>query len=116
MYKGDKPLERDLLFNAKSTDLASWFWHSKLTASSWGDIEKTRFTGPGRKSGFTTVWKEKKLFFIAKKEIGETCEGSEGWLQVLEQEDKCSDFSIKEASGIYYSKKETAALWSKGTY
>ena len=114
LYKNDKSLQKDLLFNAKSSDMATWFWYSKLTASPWNDIEKTRFTDAGHKSLFATWWYGKH-FIIAKKEINENCEGSEGWLQVLDSGARCANFPIKETSGIYYSTKEGAALWGKGT-
>ena len=115
MYKDDKSLQKDLLFNAKSSDVASWFWHTKLTTSSWDDVEKTRFTGGDGKSAFSTRLGGKQLFVIAKKENGVECGLKEGWLQVLESGERCADFPIKETSGIYYSTKKTATLWSKGT-
>ncbi|KAK2567288.1 hypothetical protein P5673_008079 [Acropora cervicornis] len=73
LYKNDKSLQKDLLFNAKSSDMATWFWYSKLTASPWNDIEKTRFTDAGHKSLFATWWYGKH-FIIAKKEINENSE------------------------------------------
>ncbi|XP_074631838.1 uncharacterized protein LOC141890294 [Acropora palmata] len=113
LYKDDKSLQKDLLFNAKSSDVASWFWHTKLTTSSWDDVEKTRFTGGDGKSAFSTRLGGKQLFVIAKKENGVECGLKEGWLQVLESGERCADFPIKETSGIYYSTKKTATLWSK---
>ena len=94
--------------------MAAWFRHTKLTSSVWNDIKNTRFTGADRKGVFSS-WYQGHLFVIAKKEINENCEGKEGWLQVLEHGGRCANFPIKETSGIYYSKKKTATLWSKGT-
>ena len=115
LYKKDKSLQKDLHFNVTSSDGATWFWHSKLKVSSWDDIEKTHFTGPDRKSVFSTVMDKNKLFVIGKKEIKETCDLKEGWLKVIDHGGRCANFPIKETPGIYYSKKTTATLWSKGT-
>ncbi|XP_044162689.1 uncharacterized protein LOC114962356 isoform X2 [Acropora millepora] len=113
LYKKDKSLQKDLHFNVTSSDAATWFWHSKLKVSSWDDIEKTLFTGPDRKSVFSTVMDKNKLFVIGKKEIKETCHLNEGWLKVIDHGGRCANFPIKETPGIYYSKKTTATLWSK---
>ena len=115
LYKKGESLQKDLLFNAKSSDAGTWFWHSKLISSDWNDIENTRFDDPGSKSLFSIRDSDhgRNLFFISKKEINEDCDKKEGWLQVLEV--KCANFPVKETSGIYYSKKKTATLWSKGT-
>lgn len=112
LYKKDKSLQKDLLFNAKSSDMAAWFRHTKLTSSVWNDIKNTRFTGADRNSVFSS-WYHGQLFFIAKKEINENCEGKEGWLQIIDHGGRCANFPIKGTPGIYYSKKETATLWSK---
>ena len=113
LYKNDKSLQKDLLFNAKSSDMATWFWHTRLTNSGWNDIESTRFDAGGK--SFFVSRLQKKLFLIAKKEINEDCKGNEGWIQVSDAGLGCDNFPFKDTPGIYYSKKKTAALWSKGT-
>ena len=115
LYKNDKSLEKDLLFNAKSSDAGTWFWHSRLISSDWNDIESTPFTDAGTKSFFSTRDGEhgKNLFLISKKENPSSCQSNEGWLRVLES--RCANFAIKGSSGIYYSTKKRAAVWSKGT-
>ena len=114
MYKDDKPLGKYLLFNATSSDAAKWFWHSKLSVSSWKDIKKTQFTALDRESVFDAQVRQNKLFVIGKKET-KYCDLNEGWLKVLDHGGRCANFPIKGTPGIYYSKKETATLWSKGT-
>ena len=88
--------------------------HGRLISSDWNDIKSTSFNVPGTKSLFSTRDSEhgRNLFFISKKEFT-PCDEKEGWLRVLE--DKCPNFPVKKTSGIYYSKKKTAALWTKGT-
>ncbi|XP_015763559.1 PREDICTED: uncharacterized protein LOC107342572 isoform X2 [Acropora digitifera] len=113
LYKDDESLQKDILFNATSSNAATWFWHSKLTTSSWDDLKKTQFTGHDPKSVFSTRVDQNKLFVIGKKEIKEKCDLKEGWLKVLDHGGRCANFPIKETPGIYYSKKKTATLWSK---
>ena len=113
LYKNDKSLEKDLLFDVTSSDGPTWFWHRKLTTSSWDDIKATQFTGG--KSVFSTRVDQNKLFVIGKKEIKEKCDLKEGWLKVLDHGGRCANFPVKKTSGIYYSTKKTATLWSKGT-
>ncbi|XP_029197174.2 uncharacterized protein LOC114962379 [Acropora millepora] len=112
LYKNGESLKKDLLFNAKSADAGTWFWHSRLISSDWNDIKSTSFNFPGAKSLFNTRDSEhgRNLFFISKKEFT-PCDEKEGWLRVLEE--KCPNFPVKKTSGIYYSKKKTAALWTK---
>ena len=116
LYENDKSVQKDLLFNAKSADEATWFWRTKLLHSSWSDIENTRFTDADSKSLFSIRdrWSGINFFFISKKEHVE-CESKEGWLRVLEEGEGCANTLKRDTSGIYYSKKTTATLWSKGT-
>ncbi|XP_015763561.1 PREDICTED: uncharacterized protein LOC107342573 [Acropora digitifera] len=113
LYQNDKS-QKELLFNAKSADAATWFWHSKLTTSSWSDLDDTRFNEVDSKSFFSirNGWYGKNLFIISKKELVE-CGSNEGWLRVLEEGEGCANSLQRDTSGIYFSKKTTATLWSE---